>query len=116
MKLKLKKLNVTLTALLFALYSLYNILIIYKDKASLSSQAILISVIVALMYLVFTGFVVTAGVETKNIRFLIGRRVAFIIALITVFLLKLRMSGQVIAYLDFTKLHTVLYGCAYLMA
>ena len=115
MKLKLRKLNVILTALLFAVYSVYNIFIIYRGGASLPSQANLISAVVALMYFVFTAFAVTAGVKSKDIRFLIGRRVAFIVALLTVFALKLRMAGQVIAYLDFSKLYTVLNGCAYLV-
>lgn len=112
---KLKKVIVTLTALLFASYSAYNIFIAVRDgKRGLSPQAILISVVVALLYAVFTGFMITVGNNTKDIRFLIGRRVAFIIALLAVFALKLRMVGQVLAYLDFNKLYTVLYGCAYL--
>lgn len=115
MMLKLRKLNVILTALLFAAYTVYNVFIIYRGGASLPSQAILISAVVALMYFVFTAFAVTAGVKSKDIRFLIGRRVAFIVALLTVFALKLRMAGQVIAYLDFSKLYTVLNGCAYLV-
>lgn len=115
MKLKLRKLNVILTALLFAVYTVYNVFIIYRGGASLPSQAILISAVVALMYFVFTAFAVTAGVKSKDIRFLICRRVAFIVALLTVFALKLRMAGQVIAYLDFSKLYTVLNGCAYLV-
>lgn len=118
MKLMLRKLNVALTALLFAVYSAYNVFVAVRDsRRGLPPYAIVICVIVALIYAVFTAFMVFAlavGVQTRNIRLLIWRRTAFIISLIAVFVLKLRMAGQVIAYLDITKLHTILYTCAYL--
>ena len=84
-------------------------------KRGLSSQGILISIVVALMFAVLAGFVWTAGVKMKDMRFQIARRTAFIIALLAVFALKLRMAGEVIAYLDFSKIYTVLYGGAYFM-
>lgn len=43
------------------------------------------------------------------------RRPLFIFALLVIFLLKLRMIGQVIEYWDLSKVHTILYGVAYFM-
>lgn len=112
----LRRLNIKLTGLLFAAYSAYNIFIVARDSGrGLSSEGKLISVVVALMFAVFAFFVWTAGWNTRDIRFLMIRRTAFIIALLAVFALKLRMAGKVVAYLDFSRLHTVLYVGAYAM-
>ena len=112
----LRQLNVKLTGILFSVYSAYNLLVAVRDgKRGLSSEGILISIVVALMFAVFTVFVNTIGVKTNDMRFLIARRIAFIIALLVVFALKLRMAVEVIAYLDFSKIHTVLYGGAYFL-
>ena len=115
-KMTLRQLNVKLTGILFSVYSAYNLLVAVRDgKRGLSSEGILISIVVALMFAVFTVFVNTIGVKTNDMRFLIARRIAFIIALLVVFALKLRMAVEVIAYLDFSKIHTVLYGGAYFL-
>ena len=107
-----------LTGLLFSAYSAYNVFVVVRDgKRGLSPEGILISIVVALIFAVFAGFLWTwqAGVKAKDMRFLMIRRTTFIIALLAVFALKLRMAGKVIAYLDFSKIHTVVYGAAYLM-
>lgn len=117
-KMILRQLNVKLTGFLFFVYSAYNVFIAISDgKRGIPPEGILISIVVALMFAVFAGFMLTwsVGVKTKNMLFLSIRRTAFIIALLVVFFLKLRMAVKVIAYLDFSELHTVLYGVSYLM-
>ena len=115
-KITLRQLNVMLTGLLFAAYSAYNVFVAIRDgMRGLSSEGIIISLVVALMFAVLAGFVWTSELKTDDIRILIVRRTAFIIALFTIFSLKLRMVGRVIAYLDFSQANTVLYGGAYIM-
>ncbi len=100
---------------LFAAYSAYNIFIVARDSPrGLSPEGQLISVVVALLFGVFAAFLWTAGWKKKDFRFLLIRRVVFLVALAAVFALKLRMAGQVAAYFELSKPHTVLYGAAYL--
>lgn len=103
------------TGILFAVYAAYNIFIIFKDRSALSSKAILISALVALIFLIFAGFMLTAGVKTKNIRFVKIRGAVFMIALAAVFLLKLNRIRSMIAYLDFSSLTTVWFDLTYFM-
>lgn len=107
--LTLRRMNILVTGLMFAAYSAYNIFIIIRGGGSLSSEGILISAVVALLFAVFTAYVWTAGVKPKNARFRMIRRTAFIIALIGVFALKLRMFDRVLGYIDFSGLQTVFY-------
>lgn len=113
--LMLRRLNIVLTGLLFAAYAVYNIFIIIRDGRGLPAQGIFISALVALGFALFSAFVLTAGVRSKNPRFLMIRRITFILALLLIFLLKLRMVGQVVEYIDFSQLNTVIYGAAYFM-
>ena len=126
----LMRLIAYLTGLLFAVYSAYNVFIIVKDK-KLPPEGLLISAVVALMFAVLAVFMWTFEIKPKNkkketdkkkkrkkkirrIRFRIIRRAAFLIALLTLIGLKLRMSYQVIDFIDVTKPQTVLYGVAYI--
>lgn len=129
----LRTLIIVVSGILFAAYSAYNVFIIVRDGSSLPAMGIFISALVALMFGVLAAFSLTsvftaaasesitvhkdselAGMsEVKNIGFLMMRSIAFNIALLVIFLLKLRMAGQVIAYLDYSTPHTVLYGGAY---
>lgn len=114
-KLTLRNIIGTITSVLLAVYSAYNVFVVARDvKRGLSLTGIIISIIIAISFAVLAFFVQSAAMNTKDLRLLIVRRTAFIIALFLIFALKLRMAGKVIAYLDFSKLHTVLYGSAYL--
>ncbi|MBQ3265696.1 MAG: hypothetical protein IJH07_07955 [Ruminococcus sp.] len=108
---------ITLTGLLFAAYSAYNAFIIIRDRSALSTQAIFISVVVALMFSVLAAYALTSGLwsSKKLILFRIIRRVAFIIALLTIFALKLRTISAVLAYIDDPRSDAVLYACSYFM-
>ena len=129
-KLTLKRLIIPATGLLFAAYSAYNVFIVIRDGGALSSEGILISIIVALLFAVLAAYVWTAKVKRKKGFFRMVRRTALIIALIAIFALKLRMVVRVVEYVDFSELQTVfvygepftfsmlqtlLYGAAYFM-
>lgn len=111
-----RKLIIILTSLLFAVYAAYNVFLIVRDYTILPPLGIIIYATVALMFAVFPLYLLTAGIQgKKHIRFLIFRRISFIVALSVIFLLKLRMIPSVIASLDFSKPYTVFYVGAYLM-
>ena len=126
----LRILIILFSGFMFAAYSAYNVFIIIKDIKELPVLGIIISVIVALMFAVLAVFswttvplsVISVSTGDKfaglykmtDIRFLMIRSLAFNIAMLVIFLLKLRLVSQVIAFLDFTKLPTVLYAAAYL--
>lgn len=106
-----------LTSLLFTAYATYHIFIIFRDMRALTSTQIFICSLVAALFLVLAAFVWTGGIHTKNVLFLIIRRTAFIIALLVIFVLKARMAGAVVEYLEDSPsfIYTVLYGGAYFM-
>ena len=105
-----------LTGLLFAAYAAYNVFIIFRDIKGLPPEGILISSIVALMFVILAVFMWTAGIKgKKHILFMMLRRGALIVALLVIFALKIRLVDRVIAYLDFSKFYTVLYGGAYFL-
>lgn len=104
---------IKLAGILFAVYSAYNVFIIVKDGDNIPAYGIAITALVAVLFALLAGFAWTS--EFRNIRFLNIRKAAFIISLILIFALKLRMINQVIIYLDFSKLQTVLYCGAYFM-
>lgn len=112
-KLTPRWLIIKLTGIFFAAYAAYNIFIIVRDHSGMTAQAIFISCVVALMFSLLSAYALTFGVMMKKPWFLMVRRMTFIITLLTVFLLKLRMIGRVITYLDTSKAHTVLYCAAY---
>lgn len=112
-KLTFRRFLITMTDTMFAAYAVYNIFILIKDGKRLSLEGKFISVVLALIFAVFAFFVWTAGVNQKSIRFMAVRRILFIVALVTVLLIKLRMIGSVIDYIDSSYPETVLYGLAY---
>ncbi len=105
--------TIKLAGILFALYSAYNVFIIFRDGKYFPVYGIAITALVALLFAVFAVFAWTS--EFKDIRFLNIRKAVFIVALLLVFALKLRMIGQTVAYIDFSRLNTLLYGGAYFM-
>lgn len=124
----LKKLIIYLAGLLFAVYAAYNVFIIVRDSGrGLPLEGIIISAVVALMFVILSAFAWLSEVkirlstntlglsEVKNIRFLIIRDYAFIFALVVIFGLKLRMAGQVIAYFNIHYLQTGFYVASYVM-
>ena len=113
--LTLRRWIIILTGFFFAVYSAYNIFIIVRDGSSLPAQGIFISAAVALIFAVFAAFIWTAGIKPKHHRILIVRRTAFILSLLLAIFFKLRLIGRLIAYMDSSKLYTVLYGAAFLM-
>lgn len=108
-----RRLNTLLTGVLFAAYSAYNVFILFRDFDDLTTEAKFICVVVAVMFALFAVFVWIAGVKERDGLFLFIRRVIFIIALLTIFGLRLRLTERVIAYLDLNDTETILYGCAY---
>ena len=109
-KLTLKWWILMLTGIFFFAYAAYNVFIIIRSR-SLSPEGILISAVVALLFLLLTAYVWTCGV--KFIPFLAIRRMVLIGVLFAIFLLKLRRIGQVISYVDLSVLPTILYAFAY---
>ena len=105
---------IKLTGLLFAAYSAYIFFMIIRDlRRGMAISSVIICVVIAVLFQVLAGFALTS--EIKNMQFRTIRRVAFIAAFFSVFLLKLRMAGQVAAYVDFSKIETVLFGISYLL-
>lgn len=103
-----------LSGLLFAAYAAYNAFVLLRDYDSLPSEGLLISAVVALLFAVLAVFAWTAEVE--NLLLQVIRRWACVIAMLAVIALKLRMAEKMLAYLDLSKTHTILYGCSYAAA
>ena len=101
------------TGILFALYAAYNIFILFRDNAVIGIEGKLVSAFVALLFGVLAAFAWTS--EVQNIVIIMLRKAAFITAMLAIIALKLRMVGKVIAYLDFTEIHTILYGTSNLL-
>lgn len=111
---KPRRLIIMLAGLMFAAYSAYNIFIIIRDyKRGLPPMGIFICAVVAAAFAVLAVFAFTS--EVKNLRFLIIRKNSFIAALVVIFLLKLRMLNEFIAFINFSKLHTIIYTVSYVM-
>ncbi len=106
-----------LTGAFFAAYSAYQVFVILRDAPrGLSSEGIVITAVVALMFAILAVYMWTTGVKgKKHILFMIVRRTSFIIALLVIIVLKLRLVIRVINYIDGTKPYTILYGAAYFM-
>lgn len=103
-----------LTGFLFAAYSAYQVFIILRDYRVLPPQGFVITALVAVAFAILALYMWTAGVKgKKHILLMVVRRTSFIIALLTIFVLKLRLSVQVINYMDYTKLYTLIYGWSY---
>lgn len=112
-KLAAKRLIIRLSGILFVIYAAYNIFVIIRGGGRLSQEGRLISALVASMFILLAFFAFTS--ESKNAKFLIARNTLFIIVLLVIFVLKMRMIGQVIDYIDFSKTETLVYGAAYFM-
>ncbi len=108
---------VILTGVLFAVYSAYNIFVLFRDiPRGLPTVGIVITAVVALMFAVLAMYMWTAGIKgKKHIMFMIVRRTTFIIAMLVIIGLKLRLIVRVINYVDYTKFHTILYVASYFM-
>ena len=104
---------IKLTGLLFAAYAAYNIFIIIRDHTVLSSEGIIISVLVAFLFSILAAYALTSGIMPKNILFLIIRRTVYILALLAIFVLKLRMVDKVNAYIDQDLPYTIIYAFSY---
>ena len=55
-----------LTGFLFAVYSVYNVFIIFRDRSSMPSEGVLISAVVALAFAILAAFMWTAGIKGKK--------------------------------------------------
>lgn len=116
-KLTLRWWIIKLSGILFAAYSAYNVFILLRDgirRHSLSSEGLLISAIVALLFAVLAVFAWTSEIKKKR-RFRLFRRVAFTIALLAIFGLKLRMIEPVINCLELLIPQTIMYVCSYFL-
>lgn len=115
MKETVRKLLIKLTAILFVIYSAYNVFIVIKDFAGLPVPAIVISLLVAAMFAVLAFFALTAGIKSQNLGFLITRRMSFIIALFVIIALKIRMARSVFAYVNPSRPYTIMYAASYIL-
>lgn len=106
-----------LTGCLFAVYSAYNIFVLFRDiPRGLPTAGIVITAVVALMFAVLAMFMWTAGIKgKKHIMFMVVHRISFIIAMLVIIALKLRLVVRAINYIDHTKFYTLLYDAAYFM-
>lgn len=107
----LRRILIILVGMLFAAYSAFFAFVIIKDRSTLPLEGYFIGALVVLLFGVLSGFAWTS--EVKNLRFLFFRRIAFISALLVAFAIRLRLVGDMISFLDFSKLDTILYGSAY---
>ena len=115
-KQKLRLFIVRLTGILSAAYSAYYIFVIVRDIRRSSLQGLIIDALVSLLFALLAGFAFTS--EVNNLKFIKVRRITFIITLLVIVLLKLRLTGRVFAFLDFTNeyaLLVALYGAAFFM-
>ena len=113
-KQRLRLFIIRLTAIMFAAYSAFYIFVLIRDLKQASLQELLIEALVSLLFALLSAFAWTS--EVSDLKFIRVRRIVFIIALLAVVLLKLRLTGSVIAFLDFTgenRLLFALYGAAF---
>ena len=105
-KQKLRLFIVRLTGILSAAYSAYYIFVIVRDIRRSSLQGLIIDALVSLLFALLAGFAFTS--EVNNLKFIKVRRITFIITLLVIVLLKLRLTGRVFAFLDFTDEYALL--------
>nr|WP_316621677.1 hypothetical protein [uncultured Ruminococcus sp.] len=105
-----------LTGFLFAVYSAYNVFIIFRDRSSMPSEGVLISAVVALAFAILAVFMWTAGIKGKKyVIFMMIRRATFLVALLVLIVLKVRLISRSINYFDATLFYTYLYDGAYFL-
>ncbi|MBQ1899177.1 MAG: hypothetical protein II163_08430 [Ruminococcus sp.] len=103
-----------LTGFLFAVYSVYNVFIIFRDRSSMPSEGVLISAVVALAFAILAAFMWTAGIKGKKyVIFMKIRRATFLVALLVLIVLKVRLISRIINYFDATVFYTYLYDGAF---
>lgn len=108
-----RKITVILSGVFFSIYSVYNVFIIFRDRKELSVEGIVISAIVVFAFAALAMFSFTAITGSDDLKFLMIRSTAFIIGLLIILVLKFRMSGSVIDFLDISSPPTVLYFASY---
>lgn len=106
-------LMIRLAGVLFAVYSLYNVFIIFRDRKELPLEGTIITAVVAVLFGLLAVYTWTSDV--KNVLFVMIRRTVFIFVLLAIFALKLNLVVRVIAFLDVSSLYTVLYAGAYFL-
>lgn len=104
-----------LTGIMFAVYAVYNLYIMGKDSDTIGTGGMIITGLVTIIYAVFAFFAFSAGVIVNDIRFYVVRRIAFIIALVAAFGIKLRLIADIVSMITFSQKYTVLYGGSFLM-
>lgn len=113
-KLMLKRLIIYVTAFFFTAYAAYNIFVLIRDRAALPFEGKFISITIAAIFVVLAVFMLTTDV--KNLPFRTARKIVFILTMLLLVFFKLRMSTQVIDFLETSPtLLTVVYGGAYFM-
>lgn len=112
-KLTLRWALIKLAGVFFAAFAAYNVFIFIRDYKRISSESLLITAVITVLFAALAFFAWTS--EIKRIQILMIRTVAFIIAMLGIFAFKLRMAGQVFAYLDMSKVHTIIYVVVYVL-
>lgn len=115
MKKFFKRLVIILTGILFLVYSAYNVFIIFRDRKEIPLEGIIVSAVVAVLFAILSVFSFSSLVNSTNIRFLMARSTTLIITLLIIIGLKVRIVGKIIAYIDFSQLHTVIFGASYFL-
>ena len=105
---------IKLSGMLFAVYAAYNVFSLIKDRDTiLTSEGILITGAVAVLFAVLAVFAWTFGV--KNIIIQMIRRRVLIITMLAITGLKLRIVDKIIGYLDLSSPETIINSAAYFM-
>lgn len=113
-RLSVRRIVIFLTGVLFAVYSVYNVFLIVRDKGrGMPVDGQIISAVVAFIFAVLAAFMWTS--EVNDLRVIVIRKTALVISLIVLFLLKLRLLSRMIDYIEVSTLYTVLYGVIYVL-
>lgn len=114
MNVLIRRLVTGVTGLLFAAYAAYFIFILVKDTPrGLPLIGIVTSALLILLFGILAAFAFTA--EVVNLRFRMIRRIAAIVDMIIIIVLRIRLAGDVISYINLSQFNTVLYGLSYFM-
>lgn len=112
---KPRRLVILLAGVLFLIYAAYNVFIIFRDRKEMPLEGIIISAIVAFLFAVLSAFAFSSLVNSTDIRFLMARSTTFIITMLIIIGLKVRIVGKIINYINFSELHTVIFGVSYFL-
>lgn len=105
--------TIKLAGVFFAIYAVYNVFILFRDRKELPLEGTIITAVVAVLFGLLTVFAWTA--EAKNVLFVVIRRTVFILVLIALLALKLNLVVRVISFLDISSPYTVLYAGSYFL-